>query len=250
MLAHESQLFPVHPGLPNRTAVLLEPLSIAMHAVLNGPPGSDEGDVLVIGSGPIAFAATWALRATGFGGAIVAQTKRSHEADLARALGATEVVSPGEPAREALIATGARAYQPILGDEVFSGGGFARVFDCVGSRASLSQALRFVAPRGRVVMLGCAAQMKRVDLTLLWAREVEVRGFFGYGREKWRGEEIHTFEVVQRLLLETGAPLDRLVTHVFPLEQYRYALSAAASRARSGAVKVVLTPGEGSFEEG
>jgi hypothetical protein len=35
-----------------------------------------------------------------------------------------------------------------------------------------------------------------------------------------------------------------LVTHVFPLKEYRFALSAAAHRRRSEAVKVVLTPTE------
>ncbi|MSR22105.1 MAG: alcohol dehydrogenase [Gemmatimonadetes bacterium] len=249
ILAHESQLFALDSGITNRAGVLLEPLSVGMHAALNATPGPDE-DVLVIGSGPIALGTVWALRAVGFRGTIVAQTKRAAEAELALTLGATEVVSPGPTAREALVRTGARAYLPILGDEVFSGGGFPHVFDCVGSASSFAQALRFAAPRGRVVMLGCAGELRRTDLTLLWARELELRGFVGYGLEKWRGEELHTFEVTQRLLLETRAPVERLVTHVFPLEQYRHALSAAANRDRSGDVKVVLTPDEASFAAG
>ena len=249
MLAHESQLFPLDTAIPNRVGVLVEPLSVCVHAVLNALPPAGE-DVLVIGSGPIALGTVWALRAAGFGGAIVVQTKRAPEGKLARLLGATDIVSPGEVAREALVGTGARAYQPILGNEIFSGGGFPHVFDCVGSATSLAQALRFAAARGRIVMLGCAAELRRVDLSLLWARELEIRGFVGYGRERWRGEELHTFEVTERLILETGAPLERMVTHAFPLEQYRYALSAAANRGRSGALKVVLTPDEGGFSEG
>jgi L-iditol 2-dehydrogenase len=242
MVAHESQLFPVNEKVGDRAAVLLEPLSIGMHAVLNAPPADPGMDVLVIGSGPIAMGVVWALRATEFQGAVLAQVKRPHEAELARALGASDAVQPGLEARELLAETGALAYQPILGPEVFSGGGFPLVYDCVGSRASLTQALRYAAPRGRIVMLGCAAQVRRLDLTFLWARELELRGFVGYGRERWRGEELHTFQVTQRLLLETGAPVERLVTHVFPLREYRRAFSAAANHWRSGAVKVVLEP--------
>jgi len=241
MIAHESQLFPVDAGISNRAAVLIEPLSIAVRAILNAPPREGD-DVLVIGSGPIAFSAIWALRALGFAGTIIAQTKRDPEQELARALGATHVVKPGGEAREALVETGARAYQPIIGEEVFSGGGFPYLVDCVGSGESVAQALRFASPRGRVVILGCAAQVKRLDLTLLWARELEVRGFVGYGREHWKGKECHTFEVTERLLRENPLPVARMVTHHFPLAQIRAALSAAANRRRSGAVKVVLTP--------
>lgn len=242
MVAHESALFPVSDALHDYTAVLTEPLSIGVHAVLNTPLAGDP-DVVVLGSGPIAMGVIWALRATGFTGSITAQVKRAHEAELAQALGATNTVQPGLEAREALIATGARAYQPILGDEVFSGGGFPVVFDCVGNAGTLSQALRWVAPRGTVVLLGCAAQLRSLDLTFLWAREVSVRGFVGYGMETFRGVRRHTFEVTHTLLLETDAPLRTLVTHVFPLREYRTALSAAANHRRSGAMKVVLTPG-------
>lgn len=241
MIAHQSQLFPLAPSIPNRSAVLIEPLSIGVHAALNATP-PHAGRVLVIGSGPIAFGTIWALRATGFRGRIVAQTKREHEARLARKLGADKVVTPGLEARQALIDTGAMAYQPILGDEVFSGGGFSQVFDCVGNEGSITQALRFTAPEGKVVMLGCAAQLRRLDLTFLWARELKFQGFVGYGRDVWRGEERHTFEITMELLRTTEAPVHEMVTHVFPLEEYRNALSAAANRGRSQAVKVVLTP--------
>jgi L-iditol 2-dehydrogenase len=247
MIAHESQLFPVDDRIPDRTAVLVEPLSIGMHAVLNGGPDDPRHDVLVIGSGPIALGTIWALRVSGFRGTIVGQTKREHEAELARKMGADEVVTPGHEARQVLVETGAMAYQPIIGDEVFSGGGFPLVFDCVGNRGSLEQALRFAAPRGRIVLLGCAAEIPRLDLTFLWARELELRGFVGYGMERWRGEERHTFDVTLDALREQGlenggAPVQDLVTHVFPLEEYRDALSAAANHRRSGAVKVVLEP--------
>lgn len=246
MVAHESRLFEVPESVPPRAAVLVEPLSIAMHAVLDAGPDDPAQDVLVIGSGPIAMGTIWALRATGFRGAIVAQAKRDHEAELAERMGADEVVKPGPEARQVMVETGAMAYQPILGDEVFAGGGFPLVFDCVGNAGSLGQALGFAAPRGRVVVLGCAGELTRLDLSFLWAREIEMRGFVGYGSESWRGETRHTFEVTLELLAEAArggevAPQE-LVTHTFPLEQYRDALSAAANHRRSGAVKVLLEP--------
>jgi threonine dehydrogenase-like Zn-dependent dehydrogenase len=242
MLAHETQLYPVPAEISDRSAVLVEPLSIGVHAVLNHPPRPDD-TVLVIGSGPIALATVWALRATGFAGDLVAQTKRTHEGDLARALGASTVVTPGAEAREALIETGAQAYMPIVGSEVYAGGGYPLIYDCVGSKQSLAQALRFARVRGRIVVLGNAGQMSRVDLTFLWARELDVRGFVCYGTEQWRGSRAHTFEITQELLMETGAPVERMITHQFPLGEYRDALRAAARRRRTGSIKVLLDPG-------
>lgn len=241
MIAHESQLFPVSDVVPDRRAVLTEPVSIGVHAALQSTAHRDE-PVFVIGSGPIAFGTIWALRALGFDGTLIGQTKRKHEADLARQLGASEVVSPGPAARQALVETGAMAYQPIVGPEVFEGGGFPLIFDCVGRASSLGQALRFAAPRGRIVVLGCAGQIPKLDLTFLWARELNVKGYVGYGAESWKGSSTHTFRVTHELMEESGSALDNMVTHVFPLEEYRTALAAASSHRTSGAIKVLMEP--------
>lgn len=242
IIAHRSQIFAVDEALPDRAAVLVEPLAVGLHAVLNAPPADPSEPVLVLGSGPIALGTVWALRATGFTGEVYAQIKRDHEAELARALGASRVIRPGEEAREALVETGAQAYMPIVGDEVYSGGGFPLIFDCVGSGQTLSQALRYATPRGRLVMLGCAAELRKLDLTFVWARELEVKGFVGYGAEEWRGETRHTFDITHDLLLESGAPVERMVTHVFPLHQASQALSTAANRRRTNSVKVLFDP--------
>jgi threonine dehydrogenase-like Zn-dependent dehydrogenase len=241
MVAHESQLFPVDEALDDKTAALVEPLSVGMHAVLQTRPWG-EGPGRGGGSGPIALGTIWSLRAAGYEGELLAQIKRGHEASIARSLGADRVVSPGDEARQALVETGAQAYMPIVGDEVYAGGGFPLVFDCVGSGQTIKQALRYTAPRGRIVMLGCAAQIKKLDLTFVWAHELEVKGFVGYGMEAWEGDRVHTFRITHDLLKRTGAPVADMVTHVYPLGQIRQALSTAANRRRSGSVKVLLDP--------
>lgn len=241
MIAHESQLFPVDEAISDRTAVLIEPLAVGMHAALRSRP-FPAGPVLVLGSGPIALGVVWALRAAGYEGELVAQMKRPHEAALARTFGATEVVSPGDEARDALVETGAQAYMPIVGDEVYAGGGFPLIFDCVGSGETIKQGLRYASVRGTLVLLGCAAEIPKLDLTFVWANELTVRGFQCYGDEEWRGKIEHTFQITHDMLIETGVPLGEMVTHVFPLGQYRNALSTAANRRKTGSVKVLLDP--------
>jgi len=242
VVAHESQLFSVPEAMEEGVAVLTEPLAIAVHAVLRAQPDG-AGPVLVMGSGPMAMATLWALRATGYQDSLVAQAKRPGEMELARLMGADQVVRPGEEARDALVDTGAMAYQPLVGPEVYAGGGFPVIYDCVGNRGSLDQALRYAAPRGRLVVVGCAARVPKMDLTFLWARELEIWGVYGYGKEPGDPEERHTFDVTLELLERTSRPVDRLLTHVFPLRQFRDALKAAASRGKSGAMKVAMTPG-------
>jgi L-iditol 2-dehydrogenase len=152
------------------------------------------------------------------------------------------VVRPGDEAREALMTTGAQAYMPIVGPEVYSGGGFPAIYDCVGNKGSIEQSLRYAAARGRVVVLGCAAEIKKLDLTFLWARELHVEGYVGYGREEWEGRTLHTFEVTQELLLRTQLPVADMVTHVYPLAEYRGALVKAMDRGATKAIKVLLQP--------
>lgn len=245
MIAHETQLFPVDDALDDRAAALIEPLSIGMRAVLRSPPGPGDS-VLVIGSGAIALSTIWALRALGHGNPVLAQIKRAHEAALATRLGATNVVTPGDRARGALLDTGATAYRPMMNPEVYAGGGFSVIYDCVGSRHSVDQSLRYAAPRGRIVMLGCAAVLPRIDLTLLWARELSVQGYVGYGLETWHGETLHTFAITQRLLRDGDQAVADMVTHTFPLDHYRTALATARHHRRSGAIKVLFTPPTGS----
>lgn len=239
-MAPATQVYRVPAAVPDRAAVLTEPLAVATHAVVGMWPALG-ASVLVIGSGPIALATVWALSALGYPGRIYAQVKRGHERELAERLGAHRALSPGTPVREALLSLGGRAYKPLIGAEVYSGG-FDAVFDCVGSSQSLDQALRMTRAGGSVAMLGCCTQLRNVDLTFLWARQLDVRGFVAYGPERWQGRTLHTFELVLELLVRSALPIAEMVTHEFALNDYQKALRALYTRTESGALKVLLRP--------
>ena len=78
-------------------------------------------------------------------------------------------------------------------------------------------------------MLGCAGQNRNLDLSFLWAREVQIAGFLCCGTESFRGERLHTFEVTHRLFGETRAPLGKLITHTFPLARMAWVTTWAAA---------------------
>jgi threonine dehydrogenase-like Zn-dependent dehydrogenase len=91
-------------------------------------------------------------------------------------------------------------------------------------------------------MLGCAATLRKFDLRSLWSRELTVQGYMTYGRERYEGSGIHTFEVVQALLQENALAAERMITSRSPIERDQEALNAVHQRRRSGGIKVILTP--------
>ena len=64
-----------------------------------------------------------------------------------------------------------------------------------------------------------------------------MRGAASYGRES-NGQR--TFAIVREWLTDASFPIDTMVTHRFPLEDYGAALETAAAGAAAGAVKVVF----------
>ena len=80
-----------------------------------------------------------------------------------------------------------------------------------------------------------------VDLGPLWFKNVDVVGSFGYAMHDLRGERMHTFDLALSLLASGAFPSDLVVTHTFPLDDVRAALSVANARDQ-GAIKVQLLP--------
>jgi threonine dehydrogenase-like Zn-dependent dehydrogenase len=165
------------------------------------------------------------------------------QAELATQLGAQHVVLDrhGDGARRAAVElAGAREHRPLVGGPTLTGG-FELVYDCVGTTASLDAAQRVAAPRGHLALIGSVTIVRRLDLTLAWARELRITGNYVYGREASLPGQPHTIDHLLRLLSADGAPdVSGLVTHRFRLEEWRAALRAAMGRGRAASVKVVF----------
>jgi threonine dehydrogenase-like Zn-dependent dehydrogenase len=242
MVAHRSQLFRVPDAIPDSVAVLTEPLAVAVHAVMRHMP-HDGDDVLVIGGGPIAFGVVWALRELAPNVRVTLFTVEDYQLPIATELGAHRAWSPkgGSILDRAASATSSTLLRPVLGRPYLSGG-FASVFDCVGSPQSLDDSLRVTAPGGTIVLVGAAGVTPSLDLTFVWHRELKVGGTAYYAQEEWHGSRARTFAVTLELMESTRAPLHKLVTHRFPLDDYAGAIEASVQRARYASVKAVFTP--------
>jgi threonine dehydrogenase-like Zn-dependent dehydrogenase len=231
LVAHTSQLHPVPEGWSDEAAVLVEPMACALHGALAGPPGEDLA-VAVIGAGTLGLGVVAALhRYRPDVSRVIAVAKHPEQAALARLLGASSVVAPGELRRAVRRQTGS-----WMLDNGQLTSGVPLVVDCVGSASSLADALAVVAPGGTVVLVGMAGQVD-VDLTGLWQREVSLVGAYAYGPEPSAGGR-HSFELAFDLVADAG--LERLVSAAYPLERHADAIDHAAHAGRRGAVKVVF----------
>lgn len=239
---HRSQLFKLPDGLSDLEGVLVEPISIGVHAVLRKVPAPGSR-VLVIGSGMMAYAAIAALRLLGVECRITHLSHLPYQREAGRALGADEAICVGagdEPTARVAALTGAKRYKPLIGRDVLAGGGFEHVYDCVGAADSLADALYFARPRGTIVLVGAPGVIEKLDWSFVWSRELTIMGTLGYGLERHGGEAIRTFDLTMRLMAERRVALEPLVTHRFPLAGYRAAIAANLDRAGTHSIKTIF----------
>ena len=231
LVAHASQLHAVPEALPDELAVLAEPLACAVHAARRAfvEPGSA---VLVVGAGAVGLLVLHALRSLTPAGRITVVAKHARQAQLARDLGADEVVLPRAALGAVRRSTSAVRLAPERGGDLLLGGVDVAV-ECAGSASGLEQALRATRAGGRVVLAGMPAP---ADLAPAWFRELELVGSYASA-----GDD---FPVALDLLADPR--LAALRTSWHPLARYRAALDEAGDAGRLGLAKVGFDLREGS----
>jgi threonine dehydrogenase-like Zn-dependent dehydrogenase len=237
VLAHRSMLHPIPAALPPEVACLHEPVSIAVHGLDRDPP-RDGDPILVVGAGIIGLCAVAAARHRAPNSPIVAVAKHAHQADMARAVGATDVVlldDRGDHIDE--LAAFAHTAVHGTGENRMLAGGFPYVIEAVGTAAAVTEALRTADGRATLLLLG-AAGLNTVDLTPIWFKELKVIGSFCHAGDGGT----HSIDAALELLASGALPVDDVITHRFPLDGYREAIAVALDRKASGAIKVVLEP--------
>ncbi len=126
-------------------------------------------------------------------------------------------------------------------------GGFPYVVEAVGAPQSVTEALRAVAHRGTVLLLG-AAGISEVDLTPIWYKEAALVGSIDHTVDAASapglagGPDRHSVDRAIDVLAAGFLPDSVVVTHEFPLDGYREAVEAAIDRHSSHAIKVVFRP--------
>jgi threonine dehydrogenase-like Zn-dependent dehydrogenase len=137
------------------------------------------------------------------------------------------------------MAVGARHLPTTLGGGNLEGGADF-FFDCVGSSSSMQEGLLALKARGTYVLVGTAGTLDKVDLSSLWFRELKITGssMFAYGF--FQGRKVRTYELAVELLARGDYPRAGLLSHIFPLREYRQAFQVAFNKRRFESVKVAI----------
>jgi threonine dehydrogenase-like Zn-dependent dehydrogenase len=233
IVAHPSQIHAVPDKLADEAAVLIEPLACCIHAALRG--GATKDDIVVVsGAGTIGLLTIAAVKQFTPPKRLIAIAKHPTQRDLARKLGADQVVVPAEVFQRVRFATASRRLDGMNRSLLL--GGADITFECVGRADSLNDAVRFTREGGTVVAVGMPGEEK-VDWAPIWQRELNVMGAYAYGSEpKRKGRK--TFELAIEAAPELH--LEELTGPLFSLGDYRDAIEYAMSAGRLGAVKVAF----------
>ncbi|HEX8510972.1 MAG TPA: L-idonate 5-dehydrogenase [Propionibacteriaceae bacterium] len=200
-------LRPLPDGLPLRDAALVEPASVAWHAVTRAEDVAGRS-ALVVGAGPIGALVVAVLRRSG-AAEIIAVDMHDLPLDTARRLGATRTCKATETEEIARLQADV-------------------VFECSGTRPGLGSALRGAARGGRVVMVGLQPSGEQpVPISLAITRELDLVGAFRFNDE---------IDDVIASLADGSLSVEPVVTHEFAVADALEAFRTARDSATSGKV--------------
>src|SRR4051794_35410491 len=197
--AHRVELAP-------RSGALVEPTSVALHAVRRGRVAGER--VLVVGAGPIGLLAAQCARAEGAASVVVSDT-RPDRLTLAASLGLAS-------------AAGLEGSDRDLIDVVIL---------CAGGPAAIASAFAAVRPGGRVVALGLSgAPTIPFDFDGLVVRDVDLIGVLG---------SVGFWPDAIELIASGRVRTEPLVTGTYSIEHTRDALEQLV---QPGTLKVLIEP--------
>ncbi len=214
--AHNVHVLP--QGIDAAVAPLLEPLAVAVHAVLERVPVRAGDVVAVIGAGPIGLLC----------------------ALLARAAGASKVMVTGVAAdvgrlrlAEALGAIGVdiEARDPAVVLRSLQADGADIVYETSGVASTLEQAVAMARRGGSVGLIGLCHGPSTLKSTPVVLKELALIGSRGYNETTWR--------LTMNVLPQLAAEVLKLVTHEVALADFERALQMVERREGS---KIVLRP--------
>ncbi len=210
-------------GLPKtldpKIGALCEPMAVVVRGVRRGRVGIGSR-VAVLGAGSIGLLAIVAARSAGATD-VYATARYPRQAELAKAMGATQVFSSG---KELLKELGNQHIDVAL--------------ETVGGSAdTIAESCRLVRPGGAIVMLGIFDGNTEVPGYEFAVRELSMFGSSCYARDETEGD----FSTACKLVVQHEALLKPLNSHTFSLDQVQDAFATAADKSK-GAIKIQIVP--------
>lgn len=242
----------ISPGLSDEAAALLDPLASVVHALeKDGRKDASGGDVLIVGTGPIAAMMFLLLRGkerrggektSGAGRRIVVAGRRPERLAFFEGVVNAETarieVSPRDPRAEAppppLFTFKENPPSPKrIENTRREGAEFSVILDTTGDARVISELPALAANGGTVLLFAGMPEGARVsvDAFAVHYREVSLTGSFHYTP--------HDVDAALALLAEGAIPVSSLVDQRRSLAQWREAFDLIE---RGAAMKVALVP--------
>jgi threonine dehydrogenase-like Zn-dependent dehydrogenase len=237
MAVHPGQLVRLPDDLTDETAVLTDSLACALQPVMeNLPP--DNAVVVVYGAGIIGQHTIRLLRQLHCQATIIAVVRYPFQQLAAQAGGADlALIKPSR--RELGEAVQARWLPTTLGGGNFEGGA-DYFFDCAGGQRAVQDGLVLLRSQGTYVMMATTGSVKNVDFSSVWFRELHLTGSCIYSHGQFQGRQVHTFQMAVDILASRTYPTEGLLTHTYPLWEYRQAFQTAMDKATTQSMKVAI----------
>lgn len=223
-------MFRVPDGLPTRVAVLTELFgvthSLELVANMPRPGGFRPGDtVAVVGAGPVGVVHTAKARLMG-ASEVIAVDPFAPRLTLNADVGATRTVAA---------LAGSQEVTEVI-REATGGRGVDVVVDATGHPASFGPSLDLLRDGGTLVEVGAFVDLGTVPVNpaSILGRNLTIVGV--------AGEDARIYDRTLAMLAEhhDDVPFERIVTHVFPLDEAQAAVDTAL--AADTAMKVVIAP--------
>ena len=233
VLVPADRMFPVPDGVSfEKAASLMLTYGTNIHG-LKDRGHIKEGDVVLIlgAAGGVGLAAIELCKA--YGARVVAAVSSEAKADVARKVGADEVVIyPKGEMDKAASKELAGAFKAACGPE-----GANIVYDIVGGQYS-EPALRSIAWEGKFLVVGFPAGIAKMPLNLTLLKSCDICGVF-WGAFTAREPAKFADQVAELFTLLKDGKIDPMVSETFPLERGGEAIAKLENREAVG--KLVVT---------
>jgi len=217
VIAKEPYVYLLPDYLSYETGALIEPLSVATHAVRRADIRLGDR-VLVIGDGAIGLLIAAMCSRSG-ASQIIVGGHSDKRLSVASELGATDCVNTHNEDLETAVS------------RITEGRGVDKSFECVGKQICFHQAIRTLRHDGTATIVGIYEDQ---DLNFAPARlvthELHLQGTQGY-----------CWDFPIAIAAARDIALERLITHRFPLSALQTALDTALDRS-CDAIKILLLP--------
>jgi L-iditol 2-dehydrogenase len=180
-------------------AAMVEPVSVAVHALSRAGEDLQGKRVLVLGAGTIGNLVAQVAKASGASAVMITDIS-DYKVEKAKACGIDYVVNSRE---EDLTQAILRDFGPDRAD---------LILECVGVQDTITQAVENARKGTTVVVVGVFGQKPVVDLGLVQDRELSLVGTLMYQKQD--------YERAIELVAGGRLCLDQMITHRFPFKEY------------------------------